>query len=47
MSKSSSGEKQLEDAAQEKAQAKKDTIALIAIKREERLNLRRNMMILI
>ena len=39
MSESSSGEMQLEKAAQEKAQAKKDTIALIATKREERLNL--------
>ena len=39
MSESSSGEMQLEMAAQEKAQAKKDTIALIATKREERLNL--------
>ena len=39
MSESSSGEMQLEKAAQDKAQEKKDTIALIATKREERLNL--------
>ena len=39
MSESSSGEMQLEKAAQEKAQEKKNTIALIATKREDRLSL--------